>query len=204
LPNENQWTVAASLPVALSAYALAEFEGKLYLMGGWDGNHYVSTVYEFDPAQDIWRQIESMPTARGFAGAAVIDNRIFVLGGYDGEKVLNVNEILIPGNSDVLWSNGMPLPEPRYGLGVVSFADVIYLIGGEDGSGGGQISYQYHSRENSWLPFESLQGQTWSHMGVQLLGSYLYLWGGELNGIQTNKLWSFQTIYTLVLPVIQQ
>ena len=33
------------------ARALATLEGKLYLFGGWDGNQYVNSVYQYDPGQ---------------------------------------------------------------------------------------------------------------------------------------------------------
>lgn len=203
LPSDDQWASATPLPVALSAYALAEFEGKLYLFGGWDGTQFVDTVYEYDPAQDSWSLRAPLPTARGFAGAAVIGNRIYVLGGYDGDQALTTNEIFLPGNLDTPWLDGVPLPESRYAVGVASFADVIYLIGGKNDAGGAQTSFQFSPQDGLWKPVESLQAQTWTHMGAQPLGSTLFIWGGELGGAQTEQLWSYQAIYTLVLPIIQ-
>ena len=130
--------------------------------------------------------------------------RIYILGGYDGENALDTNEIFLPGNQEESWQKGTPLPQASFGFGIASFVDVIYLIGGKDGSGGTQISYQYRPQEDLWEPFESLQGQIWSHMALQPLGSLLYIWGGDLGDVQSDKLWSYQVIYTLDLPLIQQ
>ena len=201
LPESDQWTLAASMPEALSAYALAEFEGKLYLFGGWNGTQYVDTVYAYDPAQDIWSQRESMPTARGFAGVAVIENRIYILGGFDGQQALALNDIFLPGNTETPWLEGTPLPESRYGSGVASFVDAIYLIGGSEDI---NSSLRYVVSEDVWKPFGSLQIQTWQYMGTISLGSALYIWGGELGGQPFEKLWAYQIIYTIVLPIIQQ
>lgn len=202
-PENDQWTLATSLPETLSAYSLAEFEGKLYLFGGWNGTQYVDYVYEYDPTQDIWSQRQSMPLARGLAGIAVIEDRIYILGGFDGQNALAVNNIFLPGNSDTPWIEGESLPEGRYGIGVASFADIIYLIGGTRNSGELLISYQYYPVDDVWKPLESLQGHVWTNMGVQLLGSSLYIWGGELDEIPSNKLWTYQAIYSIALPIIQ-
>jgi len=203
-PSKNEWALAEPLPVSLSSYGLAEFEGKLYLIGGWDGNKFVNTVYEFDPAQNSWEDRESMPTARGFAGTAVVGNRIYVMGGFDGKTALDSNEMFSPGDLEKPWAQGVPLPQAQYGFGVVSFADIIYIIGGLDSGKGAKTSLQYHPQDDKWMPFESLQEQDWSFMGVQSLGTNLYIWGGELGGIQTNQLWSYQAIYTIVFPIIRQ
>ena len=49
LVESNQWTYAAALPWALSAYALVPFEGKLFILGGWDGVQYRDEVIRYTP-----------------------------------------------------------------------------------------------------------------------------------------------------------
>jgi len=202
-PDKDLWNLATPIPEALSAYSLAKFEGKLYLFGGWNGTQFVDSVYEYDPTQDTWKQREPMPLARGFAGVAVLEDRIYVLGGYDGQNALTVNNIFLPGNPDTPWIEGEPLPEGRYGIGVTNFVDLIYLIGGKGNSGELQISYQYNPFDDVWEPLDSLQGKSWAYMGAKLLGSSLYIWGGELEGNPSDKLWVNQVVYTIVLPIIQ-
>ena len=53
---------------AVSAYALATFEGKLYLFGGNDGEETLKSAYRYDPALDAWEALPEMPAARASAG----------------------------------------------------------------------------------------------------------------------------------------
>ena len=102
--------------------------GKLYLFGGWDGQKFLASVYEYDPSLDKWLERTPMPTARGLEGATEAEGSIYVIGGYDGKAVLAVNEIYLPEHNT--WSKGVPLPVGRYAMGVASIADIIHIIGG--------------------------------------------------------------------------
>lgn len=47
-PQRDQWESLAPLPAPRSGYALAAFEGKIYLFGGWDGQNYFDTVWQYN------------------------------------------------------------------------------------------------------------------------------------------------------------
>lgn len=203
-PASDLWQQRAPMPAGRSAYALVPFEGRLFLFGGWDGSQYVASVYEYDPAQDRWLELPSMPTARGFAGAVVQGGRIHVIGGFDGQQTLAVHETYLPGAGAAAWSTANELPEGRYGMGVANLAETIYVIGGLDGDASTQASFQYVPSQDAWLPIDNLLAQTWTYMGLAPLGVNLFIWGGELNGVPTDQFWSYQAIYTIAIPVIQQ
>ena len=44
-PRADSWGSAAPLPKPLCAYAIAPWNQGFYLLGGWDGEHYLDTVY---------------------------------------------------------------------------------------------------------------------------------------------------------------
>ena len=203
-PYEDNWTMVSPIPKGLSSYAVATYEGKMYLFGGWDGKQFTDSVYMYDPAQDFWSLDATLPAARGFSGTAVVSNRIYILGGYDSTSALNTNDIFLPGNSEKPWMQGTSMPEGRFGVGVASFADVIYVIGGTDENGNVLRSLQYNVNEGIWKPFGSLQSKTWKNMGVLPFGSKLYILGGELGDQLSDKLWGYQAMYLIVLPIIQQ
>ena len=79
-----------------AAYALAAFEGRHYLYGGWDGESFVPSVFEYRPDDDEWVELEPMSSSRGHAGLASTGGRIHVFGGYDGEQVLTSHESFSP------------------------------------------------------------------------------------------------------------
>jgi len=204
-PREDRWEQRAPLPVGLSAYALAAFEGKLYLFGGWDGSRYVAAVYEYDPRQDAWHLRSAMPTERGYAGAAVAGGRIYVVGGYNGAQALSTNEEYLPeqdaaGNP---WQKRAPLPRGRYGMGVTSIADIIYVLGGVGEAGEQPLAYL--PQRDEWQPFDPPPSspREWAYPGLIPLGSYLYAVGGRVDGTPTGQHTAYQAIYTIVVPFLR-
>jgi hypothetical protein len=199
-PSRNQWEKHASLPVALSGYALVAFEGKLYVFGGWDGQKYVASVYEYEPDADTWKGLSPMPTARGFAGAAVAGGRIYVLGGYDGKEALAVNEEYLPDRD--AWSQRSPLPVGRYAMGVADIVDFIYVIGGVGGSDSVLPPLQYSSQKGKWQTFEAPFPRQWSYLGLVSAQTQFYALGGRSDGLPAAQNLSYQAIFTIMIPIL--
>lgn len=202
--RKDTWTIGANLPVPLSAYALATLEGKLYLFGGWDGSHYVNTVYQYDPGQDEWTERSAMPTGRAFAGAAVAGSKIYVIGGYDGEKALDVNEVYSPDldtEGDQPWITQTPLMQPRYGAGVAIFSDIIYVMGGEGVSLTSVFEYQFES--DIWTEMSESFEYRLSKFGFVTHGSGIHILGGDLKGESSFEHHRLEILYTVVIPVVR-
>ena len=203
-PRLDRWEQRASLPFAVSAYALAAFEGKLYLFGGWDGQNYLASTYDYDPVQDTWQTRSAMATARGFAGAAIDGGKIYVIGGHDGKHALEVNEEYLPeqdNGQDNPWTQRAPLPEGRYAMAVASAADIIHVIGGKKETGVFLPPIEYFQQRNVWQPLDSPLTEPWAHLGVVSVGTRIYTLGGKLGGASTGQNLSYQAIYTIFIPV---
>lgn len=204
-PRLDRWETRSPLPTVLSAYALAAFEGRVFLFGGWDGQEFLNTVFEYDPSRDIWIERTPMLTARGSASAAVAGGKIFVLGGVDGSGPLTANEVYTPdldNGSDNPWDLGRPLPQSRIGMNAVSIADYIYIIGGKDEAGDLVPSLQYIPDQNIWFSFDPPVSLPWSDLGLVTLDSRLFALGGEMSGRVIDQNLSYQAIFTVVFPVI--
>lgn len=76
-----QWITASAIPVPRRGPAVAAVNGKIYVIGGWDGSTYYGTVSVFDPETNTWSAGTDMPTARAFAAVAVLNNKIYVISG---------------------------------------------------------------------------------------------------------------------------
>ena len=204
-PRQDTWEQGSPIPVALSAYALATFEGRLYVFGGMTESEYLSTVFIYDPTRDDWEEAEPMPTKRAYAGAAVAGGKIYVIGGHDGQAALSVNEIFQPGlmnTEENPWSDGEPLPEGRYKLGVTSVADIIYVYGGLGTSSTPDNIFKSLSQNNNWTAIEILEKDPWSSMGLVPLETKLYIIGGEINDEPTASMLEYQAIYTILIPMV--
>lgn len=52
--------------------AVAVFDNKIYVMGGYDGHTRLRTVEMYDPESNEWSYVSSMNVGRAGCGAAVV------------------------------------------------------------------------------------------------------------------------------------
>jgi DNA-binding CsgD family transcriptional regulator len=204
-PRLDVWNQRESLPLPVSGYALTAYEGKLYLFGGWDGENYLGIVYEYDPGRDIWSPRSSLSSPRAYAGAAVAGGEIYIMGGYDGRHVLSSSEIYQPEvdhDGYDAWTESAPLPEPRYGMGITSLAEIIYLVGG-NGIRDQALSPQgYITQTGEWQQAEDPINKTVSAPALVALGTKIYVLGGLLDQVPVDQILSYKAIYLTVLPIV--
>lgn len=203
-PFRDRWEERARLPLAVSAYALTAFEGRLYLFGGWDGRNELKTVYEYDPAQDAWKAMTAMPTARAYAGAAAAGGRIYVIGGADGRKALAVNEAYQPAlenTGEQPWFKMKAMPGGRYAMGIAGLADIVHIVGG---LGAGSLPpLKYFPQVDDW---QALEGENtavlkdWSHLQLAPVQTNIYALGGLHEQQPSSRNLAYQAIYTIVIP----
>jgi N-acetylneuraminic acid mutarotase len=208
-PRINQWSSLAPLPVTLSGYALAAYEGRLYLFGGWDGTTYSAAVYQYDPAANTWKTLSPLPTPRAFAIAALVESKIYVVGGFDGQQALRDVLVYFPQrdlSGDHPWENRAPLPEGRYGMGSTSLANYVYLVGGVSSpqSSATLSSLQYHTLGDGWVMFGPPPSPVGMNPAVIALDTRLHVLGGLVSGAPVANQQTYQAIYTINLPSIQE
>ncbi len=81
----NAWSAGAPIPVGESGIgtaAQATYNGKIYVMGGDDGDADSNTTnYEYNIAANTWALRAPMPTARENNVAVTLNGKIYVAGG---------------------------------------------------------------------------------------------------------------------------
>lgn len=204
-PRRDSWETRAPLPIALSAYSLASYEGRLYLFGGTDGQQVLDTVYEYDPASDAWRQRTPMPLARSFSGAAAAGGKIYVIGGWDGQKALAVNEVYYPqrdGTGENPWEEKASLPEGRFGMGVAGLGESIYLLGGgKDNQGHSLANLIFFLAADQWEIFNNIKDTNPTRSCVILLNDRFVRMGGTTGTkLIIGDVNSYQAFYTIAIP----
>jgi DNA-binding CsgD family transcriptional regulator/N-acetylneuraminic acid mutarotase len=195
------WTTGASLPMGISAYAIAGYEGQLYLFGGWDGRSYAAAAYRYDPEIDRWASLAPMGVPRAFAGAGVLGERIYVVGGYNGRAELDTCEVYDPAAD--AWQACPAMKASRGGVGVAAIGDTLYVIGGGWKEYLVENEYFVPGRPDpaagEWKTFASPLLQEWRNMGVTSDGMFLYAiggWDGEFLSI--NQV--YRAVYRFYLP----
>lgn len=202
-PRGDTWEKAADLPAPRCGYALAVYEGRLFVFGGWDGEQVSAAVYEYDPESDTWTDRTPMPTARAYAAGAVAGGRIFVVGGWDGKQALAVNEAYYPQrdqSGETPWETRAPLPEARSGASMTALADMLYLINGSENTPA--TPYQYMPLVDRWQPFEQPPVESQEGAALVPLASYLYMMGGKQSGgVLSTANQVYQALYTVNVPL---
>jgi N-acetylneuraminic acid mutarotase len=84
-PGTSLWTATGSMSVGRSYPTLTTLgNGKVLVVGGYDGANYQATAELWDPATGAWTSAGSLSGGRRFHTATVLSNgKVLVAGGYD-------------------------------------------------------------------------------------------------------------------------
>jgi N-acetylneuraminic acid mutarotase len=133
-PVSDTWSTGANLNIARDGAAAATgADGKIYVIGGTDGNSTLSSAEVYDPATNTWTAIASMATGReSLAAAEGPDGRIYAIGGFHNSRVLSSVEVYNPVTNS--WVTGPPMSTSRAQCAAAVGPDGrLYAIGGFDG-----------------------------------------------------------------------
>jgi N-acetylneuraminic acid mutarotase len=139
-PVTNTWRERARAPEGLTHQALAELNGKLYVVGGFAGSRHTQSsagAYVYDPAIDQWQALTSPPTGRQGGGVLVAaGGMLHAIGGRsmgdgEGSSVFADHEVFDPATN--AWHYAAPLPTPRDHAAGFVVDGKIHVIGGRLG-----------------------------------------------------------------------
>lgn len=68
----HQWQPVAPLNTPRAWPSVAVYDNKIFVLGGFDGAHRLSSVEVYDPDTDTWRFVQDMNICRAGCGAAVL------------------------------------------------------------------------------------------------------------------------------------
>lgn len=136
----DSWSAGPSLPRPACGYALAEIDGRIYLLGGRDrkGGAPQRWVWSYQPGDTAWsEEAEALPLPRSDGAAVAVpgQDEIHLLGGRDAQGPQPNHWLFRPFMPSGQWATegGPPLPEGRAGLAAAyteAPTPAIYVIGG--------------------------------------------------------------------------
>src|SRR5688572_7583610 len=78
----SRWSTRRPLLEANSEMAVAELEGKIYVLGGYPSSRVtVRTVQVYDPELDQWSLTAPLPVALNHTMPAVVNGKLYIIGG---------------------------------------------------------------------------------------------------------------------------
>ena len=123
----NVWQKDGEMPTARGYLSAVEYEGKIYVMGGYDNNTQLDLVEVYDPKTNKWSTASPMLTPRDEFAAVKCNGMIYAIGGWNGSR-LNSVEVYDPQMDT--WSAINSMPTARNRLAAVEYNGKIYAIGG--------------------------------------------------------------------------
>lgn len=150
---KDTWTKKKNMPIPSHHIALAELNGKIYVIGGFkypDSGptawQPMDNVFEYDPAADTWKALAPLPGKRGAPAATVHEGKIYVIGGaglHPGStetvvhparphRALSTNEVYDPASNT--WQSRQPMPTARNHGAIGTVNNKIYYLGGRIGA----------------------------------------------------------------------
>ncbi len=152
-PVNDSWSTKTSIPTAVQGYASTVFNAKIYVMGGslkslsLENTLTTDATQVFNPENDTWSLAANLPHAVSYGAAGMTEGimaleRIYYIGGHSIGKFTGQAQAYNYKNNS--WSIVESMPTSRAYLGVAVVNDVLYAIGGFDGTNWLNVNEQYN------------------------------------------------------------
>jgi kelch-like protein 8 len=172
---KNRWFQVAEMSTRRRHVGVVTVSGKLYAVGGHDGQEHLKSGEVFDPLINKWHPIAAMSKLRRGIALAYLNGPIYAVGGLDDMACFNIVERYDP-ESDV-WTLVQPMNYARGGVAVAAFKGCIYAIGGNNGAASLETCERYDPHLNKWTAIEPMNKRR-AGAGVAELNGHLYVVGG--------------------------
>jgi serine/threonine protein kinase/N-acetylneuraminic acid mutarotase len=180
-PAIDSWKGGEDLPVPVQHAMSVTWSGTPVVIGGWrtEGTDArVATDRVWRIVNSRWTELPPLLQPRAAAAAAVVGDRIIVTGGVTSDgQLLNTTEIF-DGTS---WKLGAPVPTPRQMLGAASDGNLVYVVGGTNGTSDLATVEAYDPVADKWTSMPQLPEQR-SDFGVAVTDARLVVVGGTSAG----------------------
>lgn len=189
LPVGGAWGLRANMLENNSEFALAEANGRLYVLGGYPPSRQTArTVQIYDIASDRWELGPQLPQPNNHGMAAAVDGRIYLLGGQttdDQQGATAVHTVYELDPARGSWVEKARMPTARSGGVAVAHAGKIYVAGGRVPRGSDFAVYD--PAADRWEVLPNLPSQR-NHITGAAIDGRIHVVGGRLgNGLSPLK-----------------
>ncbi|CAN5732363.1 hypothetical protein BH23GEM9_BH23GEM9_20490 [soil metagenome] len=185
--SPGNWGFRANLLEPNSEFALAESNGRLYVLGGYPPSRQTArTVQIYDIAGDRWDLGPQLPQPNNHGMAAAVNGKIYLIGGQltaDQEGYVDTVYELDPVVGS--WVGKAQMPTARSGGVAVVHAGRIYVAGGRVPRGSDFAVYD--PAADQWEVLPDLPSQR-NHITGAAINGRIHIVGGRLgNGLSPLK-----------------
>jgi hypothetical protein len=186
---DGEWGLRAGLIENNSEFALAEANGRIYVLGGYPPSRQTArTVQIYDIASDSWQLGPPLPQPNNHGMAAAVNGKIYLIGGQttdDQQGATAVSSVYELDPARGTWAGKAPMPTARSGGVAVSHAGRIYVAGGRVPRGNDFAVYD--PAADRWEVLPNLPSQR-NHITGAAINGRIHIVGGRLgNGLSPQK-----------------
>jgi hypothetical protein len=191
-PDGGSWAELASMPQPMRGQAVACYQGKIYVAGGWYSNTIYDTLYIYDIAMDTWSQRADLPNIVWSASMGAWDGKLYLAGGTRGGNPWPpVSRVDVYDIASDTWTagGGRAMLFPTSAAASVQAGPYLYIAGGIVGDGihlHDEVQ-RYDMASNTWELGPSLTIPQWGG-DLAINGSRLYILGGVDDPVIWNPL----------------
>jgi N-acetylneuraminic acid mutarotase len=171
----------ADLPLANSEMAVAELDGKIYVLGGYPASRVPqASVQIYDPKIDQWTMAAPLPLAMHHPVVTGVNGKLYSFGGQltsgDTPRTLAYD----PGLNT--WADLANMPTARGAGASAVIGEKVYIAGGRPP---GENAFEvYDIPNNSWVVLPDLPPTypNRNHIAATAIDGKIYVAGGRYNG----------------------
>jgi hypothetical protein len=190
----SHWGTRSQLLEANSEMAIAEWGGKIYLMGGYPASRVtVATVQVYDVASNTWALVKPLPTPLNHQMPAVVNGKVYCIGGQtDSGSTSFVNTVYEYDPTSNNWATRAPMPTARSAGAAAVIGNLIYVAGGRPPRG--QDFAVYDTSSNQWTTLPNLPTGR-NHLAAAAIGGKIHVAGGRLGAGFTSPMTNVLEVY---------
>ncbi len=177
----GQWAQRAPLLAPNSEFAVAELDGRLYILGGYPADREtVKTVQIYDVATDRWELGPDLPERNNHGMAASVNGKLYLIGGQteaSGETYVDTVYELDPAAGK--WVEKTKMPTRRSAGVALVHGGRIYVAGGRPPRGKDFAAYD--PQADRWETLPDLPTAR-NHIAGAVIDGRIHVIGGRIGG----------------------
>jgi N-acetylneuraminic acid mutarotase len=176
------WSLGTAMPLARSEHAVALFDGRIWVLGGYPPGRLPSSLVQvYDPATGRWTLGPRLPEPLHHMMVAAVDGKLYVIGGErdgasTGRPEVYLDTVWMHDPAVGGWVERAPMPTARSGGGKAVIDGKIYVAGGRPP--GGHAFEVYDPATDSWERLPDLPTQR-NHLAMVALDGKVIVAGGR-------------------------
>ncbi|HZG46930.1 MAG TPA: kelch repeat-containing protein [Allosphingosinicella sp.] len=185
------WSMGAPMPLPRSEHAVAELNGKVWVLGGYPPGRLPSNLVQvFDPATSRWSLGPTLPQPIHHTHVAAVGGKLYLIGGEingasTGRPAVYVADSWVHDPAVGGWAKLAPMPTARSGGGKAVMEGKIYVAGGRPP--GGSAFEVYDPATNKWEKLPDLPTQR-NHLAMVATDGKIIVAGGRVNDVDSERL----------------